>query len=196
MRYAGVWTGDVAPGEPQEHTQRGRASKHRHMGATFLGGKVTRSSSYASRRSITKDTYLHLLLLPRGNSQLCPQARNIGDGSLRPITPSSLTDIRPGGMTTALSSGNIVTYYGRWTVAISPSHLCHHSTSAISPPLELVSDKEGRAESHSITLRLSSIYASTRAQSVGCGSPRLELSSITATQLPPQSLPVRSIPPT
>ena len=78
---------------------------------------------------------------------------------------SSLTDIRPGGMT-ALSLGNIVTYYERWTVAISPSHLCHHSTSALSlsPRVGMVSDKEGRAGSHSITLRLSSIYASTRAR--------------------------------
>ena len=59
---------------------------------------------------------------------------------------SLLTDIRPGGMT-ALSLGNIVTYYERWTVAISPSHLCHHSTSALSPPLVgMVPDKDGRED--------------------------------------------------
>ena len=114
---------------------------------------------------------------------------------------SSLTDIRPGGMT-AFSLGNIVTYYERWTVAISPSHLCHHSTSALSlsPRVGMVSDKEGRAGSHSITLRLSSIYASTRART----RPRVSLLAWSchpsqrrsSLSLPPQSLPVRSIPPT
>ena len=139
------------------HTERAGKQTQTH-GGSLLGEKVTRSSSYASRRSITKDTYLHLL--PRGNSQPC-QARNIGNGSLRPITPLFIDRYS--------FWGHDRTLLGQYRSLLREIDFCHLALPSL-PPQHLLPlsswypiRKEGRAESHSITLRLSSIYASTRA---------------------------------